>query len=83
MCLGRVVKEWGWVPRRARGPALGVGQFRQFGVSGRYEVAGDIGRSNLVRGGRFLESPDFGWLGFGVRREEERLRQISVSVVPF
>ena len=78
----RVVKEWGWVPRRARGPALGVRQFRQFGASGRYEVAGDLGRSNLVRGGRFLESQDFGWLGFGVRWEEERLRQICVQCRP-
>ena len=83
MCVDRVVKERVWVLGRAHGPALGVRQFRQLGPSGRYEVAGDHGRSNLVRGGRFLESQDFGWLGFGVRWEEERLRQVSVSVVPF
>ena len=37
----------------------------------------------MVRGGRLLEDLDFGWLGFGVRWQEESLRLVSVGVVPF
>ena len=36
----------------------------------------------MVRGGRLLEDLDFGWLGFGVRWQEESLHLVSVGVVP-